>query len=110
MFHGLLTYFIASIGVFFQQNLQYIYPWWKDKPLLTTLIFSIPVGYCYLTSWTYFTNTLGSVWSTRFLFFGFSYLIFPILAYNFLNETPFTLKTLLCTFLSVIIILIQYKL
>ena len=110
MIKALIYYLSASVGAFFQQNIQYIYPWWKNKELLNVALFSIPVGYCFLKSWTYFVSETGSVWSARFLFFGMSYLAFPILAYVFLNETPFTFKTLICTVLSVLIIIVQYKL
>lgn len=110
MINALITYIIASTGVFFQHNIQYIYPWWRNKDLINVLIFSIPVGYFYLKSWTYFTDASGSVWNTRFIFFGLSYLVFPINSYFFMGESPFTLKTLICTLLSLLIILVQYKL
>jgi hypothetical protein len=48
--------------------------------------------------------------STRFLFFGLSYLVFPVLAYYFLRESPFTMKTVISTILSITIIYIQYRL
>ena len=110
MFYALLAYVVASIFAFFQQNIQYIIPWWKGKALLSAIMFSIPIGYFYLLSWTYFTDKFGSVWSSRFIFFGLSYLIFPFLAFSFLNENPFTFKNFICTILSVLIIVIQYTL
>ena len=110
MLTALVCYLLGATGVFFQHNLQFINEWWKDKDILSIFLFSMPVGFFYLKSWTYFVNELGTVWSARFLFFGLSYLIFPILTYVFLNETPWTLKTILCTALSILIIIIQYKL
>ena len=109
MVNALIYYLLASTGVFFQHNIQYIYPWWRDKDLLNVFIFSIPVGFFYLKSWTYFTDISGSVWTSRFVFFGLSYLIFPMTAYVFLGESPFTAKTFICTLLSILIILVQYK-
>tara|TARA_B100000212_G_scaffold341766_1_gene325986 strand:+ start:3614 stop:3946 length:333 start_codon:yes stop_codon:yes gene_type:complete len=109
MIYAIMMYMLGSIFGFFQQNIQYIIPWWKNRELLAAVMFSIPIGYFYLVAWTYFTNEFGSVWSTRFLFFGFSYIAFPFLAYVFLNESPFTLKTFICTMLSILIIAIQYK-
>ena len=44
MFYALLAYIVASIFNFFQQNMQYIIPWWKGKALLSAIIFSIPIG------------------------------------------------------------------
>ena len=77
--------------------------------MLNVFLFSIPIGLFYIKAWTYFVQTLGSAWSARFLFFGLSYLVFPVLAYVFLNESPWSTKTILSTALSVLIIVIQYK-
>ena len=110
MYKALIFYFLGASCVFFQHNLQFINDWWKDKPVLTVLVFSFPIGIFYLKAWTYFVEYYNSVWSTRFLFLGLSYAIFPVLAYVFLNETPFTLKNGISVLLALIIILIQYKL
>ena len=107
---SLVYYLIGSVGVFLQHNLQFIHPFWKGKDVLSVLVFSLPVGYCYLKSWTYFVETSGSAWTARFMFFALSYLVFPVLTYVFMNETPFTAKTLICIILSILMILVQYKL
>ncbi len=49
----------------------------------------------------------GSVWQIRFIGFGLSYLVFPILTWYLLGESMWTLKTGLCIALSILIILIQ---
>ena len=111
MLSALVTYIIGSSCVFFQHNLQFINPYFKDKTHILILTMSIPISYLYFYSWTYFVNSnSGSVWAARFIFFGLSYLVYPILAYVCLNQTPFTLKTIICTLLSILILIIQYKL
>ena len=110
MITSLLAYMLGSTLVFFQHNLQFINPYFKDKSSLLILTLSLPISYLYYYAWTYFVLNNGSVWSARFIFFGLSYFVYPVLAYVFMNETPFSLKTLLCTFLSVMILVIQYKL
>ena len=111
MTNALLAYIIGSSCVFFQHNLQFINPYFKDKTHILILTMSIPISYLYFYSWTYFVNNSGgSVWAARFIFFGLSYLVYPVLAYVFMHQSPFTLKTILCTILSVVILLIQYKL
>mgnify|MGYP001281571220 CR=1 FL=1 len=110
MIKALAAYFIGSACVFLQHNLQFINDYFKDKTHLLILATSIPISYLYLYAWTYFVNNNnGSVWSARFIFFGLSYLVFPITAYIFLGESPFTAKTFICTLLSILIILVQYK-
>ena len=110
MYIAIAYYLLGSITVFLQHNLQFIHPWWKDRTLTAVLVFAIPAGLGYLKSWTYFVEATGSAWSARFTFFGLSYLVFPVLAYFFLGESPWSLKTLISVILSVAIILVQYKL
>ena len=46
-------------------------------------------------------------WAARMLGFGMSYLTFPFLTWWLLNESMFTTKTMLCVFLSIMIVGIQ---
>lgn len=111
MIYALIYYILGAILVFMQHNLQFMNEAFKDKQLVLILTLSYPISFLYFYSWTYFVNNSGgSVWAARFIFFGLSYLVYPILSYVCLNETPFTIKTMLCTFLSVLILLIQYRL
>ena len=55
----------------------------------------------------YLYSQLTSVWSVRFIGFGLSYLVFPLMTWYLLGESMFTVKTILCIILSVCIILIQ---
>ena len=48
-----------------------------------------------------------SLWTVRLVGFGSSYLVFPIMTYFYLGESPFSTKTMLCIFLSFAIICIQ---
>ena len=69
---------------------------------------SLPISLC-----AYYASRLGyselgdSAWGVRFLAFGTSYLVFPVLTYILLGESMFTLKTGVCIFLSILIISIQ---
>ncbi len=111
MIKALALYTIAAVLTFLQHNSQLIHEVFKGKQNLLIVTLSIPISFCYVYAWTYFMSLTGnSTWSTRFIFFGLSYLVFPLLAYFLLNESPFTLKTFICTFLSLLIIFIQYKL
>ena len=111
MVYALIAYILASSLTFLQQNLQFIDDYYKDKHHAIILLFSLPIAYLYFYAWTYFVNSSnGSIWSARFMFFGLSYLVYPILTYIGTGETPFTIKTALCTILSIIIVLVQYKL
>jgi len=110
MIKAVLIFMLGSTLAFLQNNMQFINPGWKDKALITALIFSIPTSLCYIHSYGYFVNQYESAWSGKFILFGISYILSPLLIYTFLGESPFNLKTMLCVLLSFIIVVIQVKL
>jgi len=110
MYKAILIYFIGSFLIFFQNNAKFINEYWINKQMYIILIISIPASYCYVYSYGFFLEYYNSAWSSKFILLGLSYMSFPVLTYFLLNENPFNLKNLLCFLLSLIIILIQYKL
>ena len=110
MVKAILIFMMGTTFAFLQNNMQFINPECKDKTLIIALIFSIPTSLCYIYSYGYFVNQFESAWSGKFILFGISYMISPMLIYMFLNESPFNLKTALCMLLSLLIVTIQVKL
>jgi hypothetical protein len=105
---GALLFICAHIVSWFQLNIQFINDWWKGKALLSVIVFGIPCGLLFWYGWRMTTDSMGkSLWAARFLSFGLSYLTFPILTHYFMGESMFTSKTLICVFLSVMIIFVQ---
>lgn len=108
---GLAALIVVHVFVWITTNLQLV-DGWKG----TTKIWWVIIGLAIPTSLTgaYATralySSLDSVWAIRFIGFGTSYLIFPILTWVLLGESMFTLKTTLCILLSVVILLIQFNL
>ena len=91
----------------FQLNSQFVWDWWKDKPILSAVLFSVPTGICFWYGIKLAYEDMGEVWGPRFLIFSMSYLTFPILTWYFLNESMFTLRTVLCILLSFMIVAVQ---
>ena len=108
LFYCILVFLLMHVLAWFSSNAQFINEAWKDKSLLISMIVSIPLSLC-----AYYGTKLGyeplgnSVWGIRFVAFGISYLVFPILTYYMLGESMFTLKTMICIFLSIIMIAVQ---
>ena len=99
---------MAHILSWFQLNMQFMNPWWKNRGILAVLIFGIPCGLMFWYGWKYTTDAFGrSLWSARFISFGLSYLTFPIMTHYFLGESMFTSKTMICAMLSFLIIFVQ---
>ena len=105
---GCLLFFGLHGLVWLTTNLQFIGPEWVARSLPAAVILSIPttlVAY-YATRYTH-SGLDGTVWGTRFVGFSTSWLVFPVMTWALLGESPFEPKTLLCTALSVAIVLIQ---
>jgi hypothetical protein len=108
----LLTFLLLFVGCtlsWFQSSLQLFWEWWGDRQLLITLILAIPCSLMYVYATKYGYEATQSLWSVRFLSFGISYLVFPVLTWALMDESPFTWKTITCTVLSVVIVVVQMQ-
>ena len=105
---GVALFITLHIMIWFSTNLQFVSEYAAQKSLAVTLALSIPISLCayYGSRFTY-EALENSVWAVRFIGFGTSYLIFPILTWVLLRESMFTPKTLVCILLSIIIVCIQ---
>jgi len=106
LFAGFL-FFCGHVLCWFQVNSQFVWEWWRNRPLTSILLFAYPIGFLFYYGARYTTNATGSMWSSRLLAFGISFLSFPLLTYFFYGESMFEPKTLVCVGLSIMIILIQ---
>ena len=110
-FHNIMLgagyFFIAQTLVWFMNNSQFAWDWWKDKPVVTCLIYSFPASIFFWYGSKYSYEALDGAWGSRLLGFGVSYITFPTLTYLLLKESMFTPKTMLCVVLSLCIVIIQ---
>lgn len=107
VFIGIGFFIIANIIIWLQANSQFVWEWWKNKPILTTVIYSIPFGLAFWYAAKYTYEGTGEIWSARLIGFGASYLVFPVMTYYIAGESMFTTKTMICVFLSFLIVAIQ---
>jgi heme/copper-type cytochrome/quinol oxidase subunit 4 len=104
---GIGLFALANICIWFSVNYQLIEGTPPGKAFGICLALSIPTSLCAFFATKTSFIALESAWSVRLMGFGVSYLVFPILTYIYLNETPFNIKTGACIMLSFIIIAIQ---
>ena len=107
MYKGILFFTLGNIFAWFQFNSQFVWEWWKDKPIVANLIFAIPMG---LGFWYAIKNIMeasGELWTSKLVGFGVSNVVFGFLTYILLKESIFTAKTIICLALATMIILIQ---
>lgn len=107
-FIGVFLFIIMHVLVWFSTNLQLVEKFNSVNTLLLTVALAIPTSLAgYYGTKLIYNSLQDSLWAVRFIGFGVSYLVFPILTWTMLGESMFTLKTLLCIFLSILIVLIQ---
>ena len=108
MIFGILFFICGHAMGWFAGNSQFVWEFWKDKPILATLLFGTPAGLLFWYGSKFcFAATGGELWSVRFIAAVFSYTVFPIMTWHFLGESMFTPKTLICAFLAVSILFVQ---
>ena len=107
LIYGMLLFIAGHTLAWFQLNSQFVWDWWREHPILTIAIYSIPVGLCFLYGTKLVVGSTGALWTSRFIAFAASYFTFPLFTWWFMNESPFTAKTIICSLLAFLIIIIQ---
>jgi len=104
---SIATFIVVNILVWYQLNSQLVWDWAKGyKSMWIMSLLGIPISLLFwlCTKWGYIG--FGNLWAVRWLAFGSSMIVFPIMTYFYLGEV-ITLKTLVSIILSIIIILLQ---
>jgi len=104
---GFLLFTAAQTVAWYQLNSQFVWDYWKDKALLSSLVFAVPVSLMFWYGTRFVYDASEALWTCRFLAFSSGMIIFPILTWMHLNESPFSIKTMLCLVLACMIITIQ---
>jgi hypothetical protein len=106
LFFGIFLYFIAQLLVWFQTNGHFLWPWFKNNPILIAIGGSV-AGYLFIIGTTHVAGYYdGLVWPGRFIGFAAGILSFAFLTWYFLGE-GINLKTAVSLLLAVCLILIQ---
>lgn len=105
---GIVFFTLLHCLVWFSTNTQFMDQDIKNRSLEIAMLLSIPTTLLayYGSKFTY-AALAESVWAIRFIGFGTSWLVFPVLTWVLIGESMFTPKTLICTFLALCIISVQ---
>ena len=109
LYAGLLFILGNSIG-WYASNMQFVSEFWKDKPILAVLSFGVPSMVCFWFGTKFAMQAVPELWSIRFIGAALSYLTFPLMTWYYMNESMFTLKTLICFLLAMSIMVVQITL
>jgi hypothetical protein len=104
--YGIIWGVLAQIATFMQLQGQLKFEWMKQHTWAVVLM-GIPISFMFMQSVKNFVLAFGGeIWPSRLLGFGIGVIIFTIMSELMFKE-PFTLKTGICLFLGVLIILTQ---
>jgi len=104
---AILLFITANILTWFQVNSQFLWTWWKEHPITTILIYSVPTSFSFFYAWKFGVESMaGELWPVKMIGFGVSTIIFTLITYVLMKE-GLSAKTLVCLALSLAIILIQ---
>jgi len=107
VFLGAVFFFVGQVIGWFSMNSQFISGWWKDKPILAAVLMGVPTSICFWYAYKIIVESTGSAWTARFIGSSAGLIVFPMLTWFLLGESMFTVKTILCFCLALLIILIQ---
>jgi uncharacterized membrane protein len=107
MLYTCLFFIMGNFIGWFASNMQFVNEFWKDKALLSVLIFGVPSMLCFWFGTRFAMQAVPSLWSVRFIGAVLSYLTFPLMTWYYMNESMFTPKTIVCFVLAMCIMLVQ---
>jgi multidrug transporter EmrE-like cation transporter len=103
---GILWGLAAQITTFLQLQGRLKYDLLKDN-MWFTILMGIPISFMFLKSVKHFVDAFdGQIWPSRLLGFGLGVIVFTFMSMLLFKE-PLTMKTGICLFLGLLIILVQ---
>ena len=105
--YAILLFILGHTLAWYGSNLQFISEWWKQRSLLICCTIAIPTALMWYFGTRFLMEWSPQLWTMRFIGFSLSYITFPLLTWYHLGESPFTLKTILCSLLAFTIVMIQ---
>ena len=95
----------VQVIVWFQLNAQLRWEWFKDNPVLLSVL-GIPISYILILSTKIGYDGFGELWPLRLVGFAAGMISFPIITWFILGE-GITMKTGISMFLGMIIMALQ---
>ena len=102
----LFVYVFSQAFTFYQLQGHLFNTWIKKNPFVMALL-GVPVGYFVILASREMVSLYdGHTWPNRIIGFSIGVMVFTVMAWIILKE-PLNFKTIICLFLSFVILLIQ---
>jgi hypothetical protein len=103
---GILIMTVVNIAIWYQVNLQFVNPWFKQYPIMMSL-WGFPLSYGIIKGTNHLVNGLdGVLWGSRLISFAIGIVIFAILTYIHMGQ-GLNIKTIVSVMLALILVAIQ---
>jgi len=103
---GILIMTAVNIAVWYQVNLQFVNPWFKQYPIIISL-FGFPISYAIIKGTNHLVDGLdGMLWGSRLITFSIGIVIFAALTYIHMGQ-GLNIKTIVSVMLALILVAIQ---
>ena len=104
---GLVLMLVGQVCIWFQTNGQFVWPWFKNNPLLVSILGGTILSYIFIMATKYLVLHFdGLLWPPRLISFGVGIMAFTALTYIVMGES-ITLKTIISLILACILVSIQ---
>ena len=107
MILAMCLFVCGHVLAWYTHNSQFVWDFWKDRPLLSNILFGVPCGLFFWYGARHCVAATDMLWTSRFVAFSLSYVTFPIMTWWYLGESMFTTKTLICSMLAFMIVIVQ---
>ena len=107
MLWAMALFCVGHVFGWYANNSQFVWEFWKDKPFLANLLFGVPAGMMFWYGTRYVMQSTPELWTARFTAAVISYSVFTLMTWFYLGESMFTIKTMLCVCLALMILIVQ---
>lgn len=107
LIYAFILFAIGQAIIWIQSNGQFLWPWWKNNPLLVSFTLGGVASYIFIKA-THYTYTFfdGQLWPGRFIGFASGIIVFALLTWLLMNE-GINAKTLVSLFLATALLAVQ---
>ena len=107
LIYGALLFALGQSMIWFQTNGQFIWPWFKNNPLILSIVGGTTISYLFITGTALIASHYdGLIWPGRFIGFSVGIFTFAILTNYFLGE-GISLKTGVSLILALALLCVQ---
>lgn len=105
--YGLFLGAVAHSISWFSMNSQFVWEFWKNKPIVAAIMFGVPSNIVFWFASRYVREATHNTWHVRWLLFAMSFPPMFFLTATILGDTFLSAKNIITLFLAICIVAVQ---